>query len=494
MTATPSQSTPLKPGAAPTILVVFGATGDLMARKIAPALAYLDHAQVLPPQWQVVGVGRRALDDQAFRAHIASSIQTRLGTKSGSVTPKFLNRFTYHQGQFDDKALYQTLAARLGRQDEQWQTCANKLYYLAVPPELVPGIAERLHDAGLAEPCSDETGWTRVIVEKPFGRDLASSEQLDQLLNTLFEESQLYRIDHYLGKDVLQNILDFRFANRLFEPSWDTSAIERIDIHLMETIGVEDRGAFYDGLGTLRDVGQNHLLQMLALTTMDAPRSLAAADIRTARVALLRSVATPTKEDVHISSYRAQYTGYRSIAGVQPDSTTETYFKLKLSLKGERWAGVPVWLEAGKRLGSIDKAVIVTFRHPSPCLCPADHHVQNSVEFRLEPDPAIRVNFFAKAAGLDGALQPRTLTFSLADDPSRVQYVTEYAQLLLDCIRGDQTSFIATEELREMWRIVDPFVLGWANETVSPEPYQPDSDTVRQRATERLERTKGGTR
>ncbi|MBI4022991.1 glucose-6-phosphate dehydrogenase [Candidatus Berkelbacteria bacterium] len=487
MTGAQSKPTPPKLSPGPTILVIFGATGDLMAKKIAPALAYLEQAGELPAQFTVVGVGRRNLTDDVFREQVRESIHHRASSPTKTLGADFFERFVYHRGEFDDEATYAALAERLGRTDRTWRACADKLFYLAVPPELVEGIVGHLHASGLTDACADETGWTRVILEKPFGRDLASSEALDRLVGQLFKEEQLYRIDHYLGKDVLQNILNFRFANRLFESSWQVEAIERIEIRLLETLGVEDRGPFYDGVGALRDVGQNHLLEMLALVTMDAPQSLAAADIRAARAKLLADVRTPNDRDVKTGSVRAQYDRYRSIEGVAPESQTETYFKLRLAIESDRWRGVNVELEAGKRLGSVDKAVVVTFRHPEPCLCLANQHVRNSVEFRLEPDPAIIVHFWAKSAGLGNQFEPKQLTFSLADEPGRVQYVAEYAQLLLDCIAGDQTSFVATEELRQMWRIVDPFVVGWSKNATPLRRYPPDSDEIRTIATKQLE-------
>jgi len=481
-----TSTTALKPNV-PTVLVVFGATGDLMAKKIGPALAFLNAEGVLPAQLQIIGVARRPLTDAEFRDHVQKKSAAYLPKDEAAAT-EFLARFHYQQGQFGEAELYQSLAERLGRIDDEWRACSNKLFYLAVPPELNETILKLLAAEHLTEPCSDETGWTRVIVEKPFGKDLKSAEALDMLLGQLFTEEQIYRIDHYLGKDMLQNILNFRFANRLFEPSWNATAIERIDLRLIETLGAEDRGKFYDGVGALRDVGQNHLLQMLALTVMEAPQSLEAANVRAARAAALSIIATPTAAHVASESFRAQYAGYQSIQDVAPTSATETYFKLKLALNGDRWAGVPVWVESGKRLKTVDKAVVVTFKHPEPCLCPASGHIQNRIEFRLEPNPAIVVHFWAKPPKIGAGLEPRTLTFDLATDQERGQYVAEYAQLLLDCIQGDQTSFVETAELKEMWRVVDPFVQGWATNAVPLASYQPDTDTIRAAATETLER------
>jgi len=341
--------------------------------------------------------------------------------------------------------------------------------------------------------CNAETGYTRVLIEKPFGHDIASSKALDELLASLFREEQIYRIDHYLAKEMLQGILDFRFHNDLLESTWDRDGIERIDISLLETIGVEKRGRFYDGVGALRDVGQNHLLQMLALVTMDQPRSLGADDIRAARAALLNTLRPPLSHEVARSSYRAQHTGYREIEGVDPGSTTETYFRLHTTMSGPRWAGVPVSLESGKRIapGPL-KRIVVTFRHRRPCLCAGDSHMRNQVVFTLEPGDTISISFWAKRPGLEHEVEERAFDFALYEKTEKIQYVEEYAKLLYDVIRGDQTSFVSTAEVRAMWRFIDPVLDGWRDGAVPLDTYSPDSREPVERARAALVRTARG--
>jgi glucose-6-phosphate 1-dehydrogenase len=275
---------------------------------------------------------------------------------------KFLQRFVFQQGDFERQSDYVALAERLGATDSEWKACSNKLFYLAVPPDFLKTIVNHLATSELTKPCSPEEGWTRVLVEKPFGRDLTTAEKLDELLGKLFKEEQIYRIDHYLAKEMLQNILTFRFSNNLFEKIWNNQFIEQIEIKLWETLGVELRGPFYDGVGALRDMGQNHIMQMLALVTMERPSSFTATAIRDQRVAILKTLPELSKKEVAENTLRAQYDGYQTIKGVSPTSTTETYFKVKTELTSPRWKGVPIIMESGKRMGEKKKEIIITIR------------------------------------------------------------------------------------------------------------------------------------
>jgi glucose-6-phosphate 1-dehydrogenase len=476
----------------PTSLTVFGTTGDLMARKIVPSLAYLSVKGRLPEQFRVVGWGRRGWDDAKLREYVASILEQYPGPQPrGAAVEPFLEMFSYHDGAFDDSGAYASLADRVGRADAEWGVCANKLFYLAVPPEHYPTILRNLAGSGLTRGCAPDEGFTRVLVEKPFGKDGETAQELDELLGSLFTEEQIYRIDHYLAKEMLQGILSFRFANTLFEPSWNAESIERIDIRLHESIGVEKRGAFYDGVGALRDVGQNHLLQMLALVTMEQPADLSAAAIREARLALLEELVPLTPARVAACTFRAQHDGYGEIAGVAPDSATETYFRLETTLAGPRWGGVPVMMESGKRMGPALKEIVVTFKHAEPCLCGEEGTFENAVTFRMEPDETIKIRFWAKKPGFDRGLEPREFTFFLYEHAEKVQYVEEYAKLLLDAIAGDQTLFVSTGEVAAMWRFIDPVVRGWAEDAVPLERYEPDGPAVAERAAESIEARRG---
>ena len=460
----------------PTVLVVFGATGDLMKRKIVPSLFYLHGKGVLPERFCVVGFSRRDWSDEALQGNVREILVERYPDASEDEVLRFLALFRYQMGSFTEDEGYAGLAQRLESIDAEWGVCANKLFYLAVPPEYYRTIFERLAASGLAQGCSDLTGWTRVLVEKPFGDDVRTAQELEELLGALFKEEQIYRIDHYLAKEMLQGIINFRFTNNLFETSWDRTAVERIEVRLHETLGVESRGWFYENVGALRDVGQNHLLQMLALVTMEQPESRGSASIRRARADAVRAILRPlSKEDVAQDTYRAQYAGYRDIEGVDPESETETYFKVRTTLRGNRWAGVPVSIESGKRIGEACKEIVVTLRHPHPCLCVPGNHYQNRVRFMLEPADSIEIEFWAKKPGFESEVEKREFTFFLYEKEEKAQYVEEYARLLLDGIRGDQTLFVSTEEVRAMWEFIDPIVEAWREGVVPLDRYEADT-------------------
>lgn len=468
----------------PTILVAFGATGDLMKKKIIPALFHLFIKGEIPKMFRVVGFSRREMSDGDFQKYAKEILENHFGKKADEgVLNSFLSFFRYQKGQFQGKENYDGLQKTLSGLDAEWGVCANKLFYLAVAPEFYETIFKELSQSGLAKPCSgkdEEDGWVRIIVEKPFGQDLKTAEALDELLGKLFKETQIYRIDHYLAKEMLQNILNFRFANNLFEFGWGNKTIENIDIRLHEKIGVEKRGAFYDGVGALRDVGQNHLLQMLALATMDNPASFDAESIRSKRAEILEALEILSKEEIKTATFRAQYEGYKEIAGVAPDSQTETYFRVRASLSSPRWRGVPITMDGGKRLGEPLKEIVITFKHPEPCLCGSDtvaHH-KNTITIRMEPKEEILIEFWSKKPGLSMESEKRTFNFLLRETGAQAQYIEEYEKLLLDCVRGDQTLFVSTREIKSMWRYTDAIVSAWKENIVPLETYKPDTKDI----------------
>lgn len=469
----------------PTILVIFGATGDLIGKKILPALFHLFRGRRLPKKFQAVGFSRRSMSEESFRKFLGEKLKHRLPSSvRNAEIRKFLEAFSFHQGLLGKVQNYHSLAKTLKQIDADWGVCTNKLFYLAVPPHLYETILRRLAVSGLTKECGGAgEGWSRVIVEKPFGKDAATAEKLDSLLGTLFREEQIYRIDHYLAKEMLQNILTFRFGNNLFEQTWSNATIEKIEIRLLEKIGVEDRGAFYDGVGALRDVGQNHLLQMLALVTMEHPIRFDAGAIRAKRADILKTILPPRSKDIARTTFRAQYKRYRTIKGVSRNSRTETYFKTEARLGAPKWRDTPITLEAGKRLGENRKEIILRLRHPSPCLCPprGPHHT-NSIVIRLEPREEIDVMFWVKKPGFEYETEERKLNFLLRSVATRLQYTEEYEKLLLDCIAGNQTLFLSTEEVKAMWRFTDPIVNAWQKNLVPLETYKPDSAAVCVRA------------
>ena len=462
----------------PTVLVVLGATGDLMAKKIVPALFNLHEKKRLPPRFELVGVSRREWTDEDLKKHIRAIIDVKVPHASSAAVKSFLNLAAYHKLAFDSLEDYLALNDRLKKIDDAWGMCTNKLFYLSVPPQFYDTILTNIHQAHLADGCGPDEGWTRVIIEKPFGNNEKSARALDTRLAKLFKEEQIYRIDHYLAKEMLQNILMFRFANDLFEEEWNSRTIECIHIRMFERIGVEDRGAFYDAVGALQDVGQNHLLQMLALTTMERPARYDAAAIRPLRAELLKTLVIPTVAEAGRSSFRAQYEGYRSVKGVAPNSQTETYFRVKGFLSGARWEGMPFIMESGKRLGEPLKEIEIVLRHARPCLCKNGEHHQNRIFIHLEPKEGITLRFHSKKPGHSFEFEERTLNFDFRETAHHAQYTEEYEKLMLDCIAGDQTLFVSSEEIAAMWRFIDPFMAAWRKNLVPLQHYAPDHRAI----------------
>ena len=465
--------------AIPTVFVVLGATGDLMTKKIVPALFSLHEKKMLPEKFRLLGVSRRLWTDGDFRDHVRTILEVKApGAKTASVE-SFLKLVAYHKLAFHERADYDALRLALEDIDRSWGVCSNKLFYLSVPPQFYDVILENLHAGRLTESCSAEEGWTRVVVEKPFGSDEKSAKALDARLAKLFKEVQIYRVDHYLGKEMLQNILAFRFDNNLFEGEWNRHFVERIHIRLFESLGVEDRGGFYDGVGALRDVGQNHLLQMLAFIAMERPASMAAGDIRRSRAELLEQLAVPTLAQAVERSFRGQYEGYRSVKGVTAQSETETYFRVTGFLNGDRWSGVPIVMESGKRMGEPLKEIEVVLRSTGIGAA-ALREPENRVVIRLEPREGIKIAFNAKKPGFAADTEVRSLNFDFRSegDGEHAQYTAEYQKLILDCIAGDQTLFVSSDEIAAMWRFTDPFISAWQKGKVPLRRYAPDSRMV----------------
>jgi glucose-6-phosphate 1-dehydrogenase len=466
-----------KPADNPTILTVFGATGDLMRRKIVPSLYYLYDQGYLAERTVIIGVSRRDWDDARFREEVRGLLLDSPAYHGCSEERLngFLALWRFAGGTFEDPDTYAGLRTLIESVDAEWAVCSNKVHFMAVPPSSYETIFSRMDERGLTDGCGGAEGWTRLMVEKPFGNDLASANELDAQLAQYFREEQIYRIDHYLAKEIVQGLLDFRFANTLFEPSWHHGTVERIEIDLCESIGVEKRGAFYEPVGALRDVGQNHCLEMLALLTMRQPVDESADAVRGARADLLKHLIPMTPAEAALCTYRAQYDGYREIDGVASDSTTETYFKMVAHLDTPEWRGVPIIMQAGKRMGDPLKRMTVTLRRPAPCLCDPTTHVANQVVFTLEPTDSIQISFSTKKPGLTAEVEQRGFDFFLYEKREKAQYVEEYSRLLMDAVRGDQTLFVSHEEIEAAWRFIDPIEAAWAAGGPSLATYPPDT-------------------
>jgi glucose-6-phosphate 1-dehydrogenase len=437
---------------APTVFVIFGITGDLAQRKLLPALLTLYTHKMLPHKFAVIGCARRELSREDFRDYIRRHMNIKPGQFREEDVKHFIDHLSYHSGLFDDASTYAALAERLKDIDTRFHTCTNKLFHLSVSPALYEGILTNLASSGLTIPCGGAEGWTRVLIEKPFGNNIHTAAALDQKLGELFAEEQIFRIDHYLAKEALQNILAFRFGNALFEPLWNRHHIEKVHIKLFEKIGIEGRGEFYDSTGALRDVGQNHVLQMLALVAMDEPASFSANDIRRERAKVFKKLHPFGASDMAERAVRAQYTGYRQEKGVSPSSDTETYFRLEAHIENDRWKGVPFYLESGKCLGDSKTEIDMYVKAHDT----ASAARPNKVTFRVQPDECIKVGFWVKTPGFGLKVEPKTLKFSYADVPSFGALPDAYVRVIYDAIIGDQTLFTSTEEVLAAWKFITP--------------------------------------
>jgi glucose-6-phosphate 1-dehydrogenase len=445
----------------PTIFVILGATGDLMHKKLAPALFHLYREENLPKLFQVVGFSKDELIQEQFQQMVADMVYVKVKGAEKEKVDSFVKVFRYQQGLFEEDKGYNEIASFLGRQDGAWNVCANKLFYIAASPQFYEGIFRQLASSGLTEPCSVEEGWTRVIVEKPFGKDLKTAQELDKLLGKLFQEEQIYRIDHYLGKETVQNILAFRFSNSFLEPAWSNKSIESIRIKLWEKGDVAGRGSFYDGIGALRDVGQNHILQLLALFIMKNPGEFTADKVRKNRADVFRALHILSEKEIQSMATRGQYEDYTRAKGVSEQSQTETYFRIETSLNIPEWKGVPIYLEGGKAMPENRVEVEILFRHPTPCLCPDDAHYQNVLHYRVQPKEGIHISFWVKEPGPEMTLRQKDFEFDYKAAFEGKEISDAYERLLLSVVKGDQTLFVSTDEILAGWKFVDPIVRAW---------------------------------
>ncbi|OIO32026.1 MAG: glucose-6-phosphate dehydrogenase [Candidatus Yonathbacteria bacterium CG_4_10_14_3_um_filter_47_65] len=456
----------------PTLITLFGGTGDLSQKKLLPAFFNLYRGGYLPDSFKILGVARKQLSDDEYRGFVARSVcADDDGKCDREAVDSFLGHILYQSGDTGSPESYKILSERLIAEETAIGQCANKLFYVAMSPKFYDTLLRNLADSGLTIPCSNETGWTRILIEKPFGDDTKTAQALDELLGLLFSEEQIFRIDHYLGKETIQNILTFRFSNAIFEPVWDSGHIDRVEIRLLEKDGVGERGGFYDGVGALRDVGQNHILQMLALIAMDNPTIMNAESIRRKRVEVFEKLHHMAPDELERSAIRGQYKGYREETNVDPSSKTETYFKIRAFLHGNRWDGVPFILESGKGLGEKKTEINIYFKRTKNCLCSpgSERHHENILTFRIQPDEGISILFWSKKAGLTSELEPNKLSFDYQtnDEDDGKTITTAYDRILHDAIVGDQTLFTSTQEVLASWKFITPIVDGWKD----TEPY-----------------------
>lgn len=436
----------------PTIFVIFGITGDLANRKLLPALLTLYSKRLLPNRFAIVGYSRRAFSREEFREYIRSKINIRPGQFKEEDVKHFLDRVSYEQGFFDNVNGYSRLATALERIDESWGQCSNKLFHLSVPPDMYAGILTQLSKSGLTKSCADLTGWTRILIEKPFGNNIKTAMELDLMLGKLFKEEQIFRIDHYLAKEALQNIVAFRFSNSMFEPIWNRDYIDKIHIKIYENKGIEGRGAYYDPIGALKDMGQNHMLMMLAMIAMDKPKSFMATEMREKRAAVLKKMKLISTRNISSYVARGQYAGYLNENGVSVQSNTETYFRIESYISSARWKGVPFFLESGKYLSDNKTEIDIYFKNEGK------EEKQNILTFRIQPEECIKIRFMVKTPGYEFTTEPKTLKFKYADIPTFHDMPDDYGKLIHDAFLGDQTLFASTDEIMASWKYVTPIL------------------------------------
>jgi len=469
--------------AGPSGLVIFGVTGDLSRKKLMPAVYDLANRGLLPPGFALVGFARRDWKDQDFLEVVRESVTKYARTPfRDDVWRQLAEGIRFVAGDFDDDAAFDRLGETIAELDRERGTMGNHAFYLSIPPRSFPLVTEQLRRSGLATPQDNQ--WRRVVIEKPFGSDLVSARELNAVVESVFPADSVFRIDHYLGKETVQNILALRFANMFYEPIWNSNYVDHVQISMAEDVGVGGRAGYYDGIGAARDVIQNHLLQLLALTAMEEPVSFDAADLRAEKEKVLSAIKLPA--DLSTGTARGQYSGgwqggvevkgFLDEDGMNPDSVTETFAAMRLDIDTRRWSGVPFYLRAGKRLGRRVTEIAVVFKRAPQYLFEENQVTslsENALVIRVQPDEGVTMKFGSKVPG--AGMQVRDVTMDFGYGHAFTEESPEaYERLILDMLLGDPPLFPRHEEVELSWKILDPIEAFWAS-TGKPEQYAPGS-------------------
>jgi glucose-6-phosphate 1-dehydrogenase len=444
-----------------TSIVIFGASGDLTSRKLVPALFSLQCKGRLPKNFHLIGMARSDKDSAGFRAELQAA-----SLADPTAWPDFASQIEYLRGDPTDAAALAGLERLLASFEHDG--AANRLYYLATPPHVYAEVVQRLGAAGMID---RQAGWRRVIIEKPFGSDLGSARDLNRLLHDVLAEEQIYRIDHYLGKETVQNVLVFRFANSIFEPLWNRNYIDHVQVTVAETVGVEHRGPFYDQVGVVRDMFQNHLMQVVAMAAMEPPSSFDPEALRDERAKLLRAIRPFSPEDIRQHTVRAQYAGYRDEHGVAPDSRTPTFAALRMAIDNWRWQGVPFYLRSGKCLAAKTTSILIRFKsvpHVMFPLPPGQTIRPNQLTILLQPDEGMDLQFEVKVPGTLSEMRSVEMDFHYADDFGANAIPEAYERLLLDALQGDPSLYTRADAIELAWALVDPILRGWEGSDSPP--------------------------